>query len=810
MPRRMKIREDRKRGFWSTVGEMLGRIEPVRELIYSATFDFYRHGETMDYSKVNYSLTRAIYYASEVDGKDGKKYGNKYLFGAMFGKPIVNATAAFTIGSLPIVLIDDVDRKKGSKKTAQVEYADGQVNKWLQDNRANIFRLVRNCFRDGDYYVEVKDDLSLDLIPPDMVEIVDDPVNGEVLGYDITNMVNSRNDKGVDVKIKYVTEYRKTSPYKKAYKLDEKGNKEYLPDYEVNDETLKEKFGREVKEYPLPIIAFQNEREGRQRYGNSDYQSCYYAMMRYTDVLDNAIENNIYNSNAMPVVTGIKNFDRFIEVNGEIDDETGEREVKWDAKKLMLLGEGQDAKTVEGSKNAAEVQIILNLLFWLICQSSETPEFVMGTAVQSSKASVSEQMPVMLQKASRKRGEISDPLMQLVKLFMYKKSILDPKMPTKDVSLDLKWLPIIERDLSVNREIVETLSNQGCITDKTKLQMLKVNDYVVDVDQEIEDANKEAEDKQKKMDLYNRDNETEEEIEDDDKRGAKERKKITKEMSETVQEQWVTLKDGRHILLGGGGDGGGGSSGGKGGKSKGGGGGSAVKDGEEIISDYMSDKDIAKVDDKLLENIDGDDYGRDAILGRIYEKQGFNAKPTLLSKEDFDKEIGRGKHIEVFRGVTEKAHADDFKTGDTHYPGKGIYGNGTYTSDQIDTANKYANALNANGAVMRIGLRKDAKIIDYNELRDEMMANQVGLLNYNPITVARKQGEKNGWSDKKITEEFTRLSLEKHELEKKANKIFADDGRYAALRGYDAIQATFQRGESYYIILNRGKLIVEK
>ena len=167
---------------------MIGRVEPETALNKISTkFSFYGATPTTDSTHVNYSLSKAIYYASTI--QDGTTaYGAEYIFGASFGKPIVNAIASFAVGQLPRILIDDPDRGDGDKGEAFSGLED-KVNSWFDDYSDDIFNLVRNSFRDGDSYVEVLDDTTIDLIPPSSVEKVTDDVTGRLIGFDVTNVV---------------------------------------------------------------------------------------------------------------------------------------------------------------------------------------------------------------------------------------------------------------------------------------------------------------------------------------------------------------------------------------------------------------------------------------------------------------------------------------------------------------------------------------------------------------------------------------------------------------------------------------------
>lgn len=495
--------------FLRRIFEMIGRVEEDSlQTNASINFSFYGDTPTVDSSRVNYSLTRAIFYASTVT-EGGSTYGEDFLLGSAFGKPIVNAAAAFTIGQMPMILIDKEDRASGADKSELYSNLEDNINRWIDDNSDEIFTLVRNSFRDGDSYIEILDDLSVDLLSPGSVEKITDDVTGKLLGYDVTRVVE-KGDNGNKQTVKYVTKYRETSPFKETTMYSGNSNNgEVLDDYTIDESYMIKNFGdtfldlynKRDKKWPLPIIAFHNDKEPGAKYGNSEYQSVYNFMANYHAVLEAAIKNNIYNSNAVPVLGGIEDYNAFLSANGEYDEETGEYSLNWDANKVILGGPGFNAKMLEGIKTASEAETILNILFWLICQNSETPEFVMGTAVSSSKASVSEQLPVMLRKAERKRRQLNKPIKSLVDLYILKLRLVDNTVPDH-VERWIKWLPVLDKDLKVNTDIVKVLSEEGVITDKTKAIMLGIDDYVTDIDTEIEDAHSELEKKAKRADIY--------------------------------------------------------------------------------------------------------------------------------------------------------------------------------------------------------------------------------------------------------------------------------------------------------------------
>lgn len=150
-------------------------------------------------------------------------------------------------------------------------------------------------------------------------------------------------------------------------------------------------------------------------------------------------------------------------------------------------------------------------------------------------------------------------------------------------------------------------------------------------------------------------------------------------------------------------------------------------------------------------------------------------KPDVLSDENFDDYVREHGLNAIYRGVKgqESLTADQmhesFKYGDKYYSGSGVYGDGTYFGS-YDIAIQYAKNRNYDGSIMRGALKANAKVINFRQLRQEMIDKYgAGIL---PIN----------------------------------DKISA----YARSRGYDAIVTVDEGGEVFTNVLNRGALVLAK
>jgi len=468
------IRE--KKGIIQRIAEMVGRVQPVNVLYGKSSYSVYSAEPSLDYSKVNYHLARSIYYVSKVKNPEsGKEYGEQYLLGAGFGKPIVNIAAGFMIGSLPDIRVEGIDDEK-----RKIEL-ETEISSFLDKNHSRLYKLFRNCMRDGDDYVQIDGD-ELKRLPPEQIDIVVDKVTGKLKGFDRTVIVEEDIGNGSTKNIKYKSKYRinNDSGYKLTYKLED------------NKETLMTDYSDTKPREMFDIVDFHNElEEGVMLYGNSEYQSIYYYMANYHAVLASAIKNNIYNGTSVPYLTGVGNTQSFMEANGEKDTD-GKYKLRWDAKRLLIGPDKFDIKFAGAEDTSDGADRLLNILFWLIAQNSETPEFAFGTAVKSSRASVSEQMPMLVQKVTRKQKEFRDPLVLLIETYLKNNGLYQD-----DIKVNVVWKPIVDKDMKVNLEILKFLADEGIIQDKTKLQVLGMGEYIQDIDEELKVAKAESSERQK-------------------------------------------------------------------------------------------------------------------------------------------------------------------------------------------------------------------------------------------------------------------------------------------------------------------------
>jgi hypothetical protein len=197
----------------------------------------------------------------------------------------------------------------------------------------------------------------------------------------------------------------------------------------------------------------------------------------------------------------------------------------------------------------------------------------------------------------------------------------------------------------------------------------------------------------------------------------------------------------------------------------------------------------------------GDSRPSAPSLKDIYKEQNFNAKPELVgtasdlrSRKDLLTNPD-GTNVIMYRGVTIKEFSDQFKglgeNGDQHFAGRGIFGNGSYAAaaaahdtrgtaaEAQKTARAYAGEKKDIAAkVTAFGLRKDANVVTFT---------------------GADRNERTAQYDQWVDDVRDRA-------EKATGYRFNDVGEAAAALGIHAYQVP-QRGEDFFVILNRGAVV---
>lgn len=193
------------------------------------------------------------------------------------------------------------------------------------------------------------------------------------------------------------------------------------------------------------------------------------------------------------------------------------------------------------------------------------------------------------------------------------------------------------------------------------------------------------------------------------------------------------------------------------------------------------------------------------MVGRLV---GYDGKPLMVSKNEFDELVASGKFIEMNRGLASTGQIlaqkaiSDFKTGPL-FNGRGIYGDGTYfdwnkgPDGKFNVAIEYANGNEKN--VFRALLPKDAKIVDAIVMEDvfdelvEKFGNSIADLDQ------FKKDLPNDVFNNLVKIRDSGINIRGNTVSGLASRIGVDALSYVPPKG----------GRKYMVVLNRTKIIVD-
>ena len=217
---------------------------------------------------------------------------------------------------------------------------------------------------------------------------------------------------------------------------------------------------------------------------------------------------------------------------------------------------------------------------------------------------------------------------------------------------------------------------------------------------------------------------------------------------------------------------------------------------------YRSAKSRASSEAEFYQGIAaGNGKTEDFIMKELWAQKGYDSKPKQVTKATIDKAYNAGQHV-AYRAVGStddrfKQHFDNFKNGD-YFAGHGIYGHGTYVAYAVQggawgkgvassSASTYGSGL------MRMALAKDAKVVDQRNNKIDVIAVDQGLKNY-----LQQTGDRAGYRRARAV------------LIGDASMANGTSGRLATAQGYDAIALNDAYDPTYMVLLNRGKVNVQK
>lgn len=359
------------------------------------------------WQRSDYGFYRRLYW--------GKAKGLE--LSGLFAKVLVNKIASWVMGRPPGWRCEDEPSQKA-------------LEEWWNNVHADVLQGYRSSKTQGDAFLVINSDLTVTLLAPDCVDpIVAADDYSHIIGWRVT-LTLANPDTG-----------------ERMTTIDEYYEDRRLHRIEVDG------IMREAQTYPnliglIPIVLIANNADVGQVFGHAEAEALLSTMHRYGEVLDAAIEGNILQGRPTPVITfgSIQDENKFWQLYGQkqsqqLPDGSSQsvETLNVDLSQILTITNGSFDFKSPGSFSA-DVSAILQILYYLILEYSEIPEFVMGNAVASSKASADTQMPVFERFIEGQQSDAEDWLTKISEIALAYLSLTEPDVIAQTPTLQWRKL----------------------------------------------------------------------------------------------------------------------------------------------------------------------------------------------------------------------------------------------------------------------------------------------------------------------------------------------------------------------------------
>jgi hypothetical protein len=357
-------------------------------------------------------------------------------------KPIVSKLASWTLGRAP--------RWKLDSETSQQALGD-----WWNDSHPDIVRAWQAALTQGDAF-------------------------GNIVGWRVTQVLahpdTTRRMTVVD-----------------EYYADRRIQRVEMDGLTRTEQTYPNLLGR------LTLVHIPNQQTPGDVFGHSEAESLLPLLHKYGEVFEAAIEGNVLQGRPTPVLTfeTVADLEKFDSENAtletqELPDGTSQRVKTYEVDlSQLLVASGATFQYASPGRFTEDTAKLLELCFYLVLEHSELPEFVMGNAISSSKASAETQLPIFLRFIESRRGAMVSWLTEIAEIALGYLVLMTPGV-TQDTPV-LQWEELDQADGTLTLETIKFALTEGLIDRRTALTLMPVT--VEDPDAVLEAADKEAEER---------------------------------------------------------------------------------------------------------------------------------------------------------------------------------------------------------------------------------------------------------------------------------------------------------------------------
>lgn len=364
-------------------------------------------------------------------------------------RPIVSKVVAWTLGM-------GVGWKLDNEPTQQA------LTDWWTAHHAEIMRAMRGSLKQGDAFVVVNPDLSLTLLPPDTVDpIVADDDYGRIIGWRVTQVLAHPE---TTARMTLVDEYY----------ADRRTQTTTIDGREQSARTYSNLLGR------LTLVHIANAMDEGDSFGHPEAEALVELLLRYNTVLEAAIDGNERQGRPTPVLSfeTVADLNKFWEDYGTRETQTlpdGTTEqvttIGVDLTQILTVSGAQFQYASPGSFTQ-DTEKLLGLLFYLLLEHAEIPEFVFGNAIASSMASANAQLPVLERYVEGRRLEATGWLTEIAEIVLGLLSLTTPGVSATETPV-VQWKKLTN-DGALTLASLQWMFTEGLIDEKTALALAPI------------------------------------------------------------------------------------------------------------------------------------------------------------------------------------------------------------------------------------------------------------------------------------------------------------------------------------------------
>lgn len=338
--------------------------------------------------------------------------------------PLVSKICAWVLGRSPLWQTEN-------------KSVSARLNAWWRAENPSIMRAYEEALALADCYLVFNGDGTLSVVAPDRVKRLVDPKNyGRLIGYQISTSYHKDDGYEAQTVVDTYTAIQRTRKVTDGAGSDEP------------EQVFLNPLGR------IPVIHVANRKGVDEVYGRPEGEALLPALVRYGDVADAALKGNIRQGRPTPVIDNMGTaaalndfYDRYGKKETVTRDDGTTEEIEvipFDPDQLITLAGTAKFHYEAPGSFSVDTQNLLGLLFYLILQHSEVPEFVWGAAIGSSKASAESQLEPFLKFVEKKRGLAMAWIQELAEIVVTYFALFDRRARNQHPAA--LWKPIATAD----------------------------------------------------------------------------------------------------------------------------------------------------------------------------------------------------------------------------------------------------------------------------------------------------------------------------------------------------------------------------